>query len=88
MVGVRGLIDSPHIYDLLEFLEIPGKYRELASEQTVVASVKVLYFMHQVQFGALYGRRKLRKVEADNHSNTSDSEATDDVELRTTLPKQ
>ena len=72
-------------YALLEFLEIPGKCRKLAVGRMVLASVMALYFMHQVRFGGLYGRRK---VEADHHSNTSDFEATDDEELRTTLHKQ
>ena len=78
MVGVRGLIDLSHIYALLEFPEIPSKCRKLAVEQTVLASVKALYFMHQVRFGGLYGRLS---AEADCHSNTSDSDSTDDEEL-------
>ena len=41
--------------------------------------------MHQVRFGGLHSRRKM---EADHHSDTSDSEETDDEELRTTLLKQ
>ena len=78
------LIDPAHIYALLEFLEIPGKCKKPAVELTVLASVKALYFMHQVLFGGLHSRRKM---EADHHSDTSDSEATEDEELRTTLPK-
>ena len=85
MVGVRGLIDPSHINALLEFLEIPSKCRKLAVEQTVLASVKALYFMHQVRFGGLYGRLSAK---ADRHSNTSDSDATDDEELPTTFTDQ
>ena len=80
-------LSTPHIYALLEFLEIPGKCKKPAVKLTVLASVKALYFMHQVRYGGLYSRRKM---EADQHSNACDSqaEATDDEELRTTLPKQ
>ena len=85
VVGVRGLINPSHIYALLEFLEILSKCRKLAVEQTVLASVKALYFMHQVRFGGLYGRLS---AEADCHSNTSDSDPTDDEELRTAFPDQ
>ena len=85
VVGVRGLIDPAHIYALLAFLEIPGQCRKLAVEQSVLALVKALYFMHQVRFGGLHSHWK---IDADHHSNTSDSEATDDEELQTTIPKQ
>jgi len=81
VVGTRGLIDPSHIHALLDFLEIPGKCRKLAVERTVLASVKALYFMHQVRFGGLYGRRK---TESKCHCDTSDSENTDDEELLTT----
>ncbi len=54
MVGILGLIDSPHVHALQEFLEIPRKCRKLAVERTVLALVKVLYFMHQVLFGGHY----------------------------------
>ena len=53
VVSIRGLIDQPHIYALLEFLEIPGKCRKLAVEWTALASVKALYFMQKVRFGGL-----------------------------------
>ena len=79
VVGVRGLIDTTHIYALLEFLEIPGKCRKLAVKRTVLASVKALYFMHQVWFGGLHSHWKL---EADHHSNTSPETCQDDLWTR------
>jgi hypothetical protein len=78
---LAGLINPSYIHALLDFLEIPGKCRKLAVERTVLASVKALYFMHQVRFGGLYGRRK---TESKCHCDTSDSENTDDEELLTT----
>ncbi len=41
--------------------------------------------MHQVRFGGLYCRLS---AEADRHSNTSDSDSTDNEELGTTFPDQ
>ena len=79
VVGVRGLIDPADIKVLLEFLEIPGKCRKLAIERMVLASVKALYFIHQVRFGLLHSHRKM---EADHHSNTSPETCQDDLWTR------
>ena len=48
-------------------------------ERTVMASVRALYFMHQVRFGGMYGR--MRAVDS-RQNNSSDDEKTDDEELR------
>ena len=79
VVGIRGLIDPSLIVSLLAFLDIPSKHRKVAVERTVLASVKALYFMHQVRFGGLYGRKRF----ADSRqNNSSEDEVTDDEELR------
>ena len=79
VVGIRGLIDPSLIVSLLNFLDIPSKYRNVAVERTVLASVRALYFMHQVRFGGMYGR--MRAVDS-RQNNSSDDEKTDDEELR------
>ena len=79
VVGIRGLINPSLIVSLLTFLDIPSKHRKVAVERTVMASVKALYFMHQVRFGGVYGRKRA----ADSRQNhSSDDEVTDDEELR------
>jgi hypothetical protein len=85
VVGTRGLIDPSHVHALLDFLELPGQCKKPAVEQTVVASVKALYFMHQVRFGGLHCRSR---VELDHHNGSSDSDSTDDEELRNGRPTQ
>ena len=77
VVGIRGLIDPSLIVSLLNFLDIPSKYRKVAVERTVLASVKALYFM-QVRFGGMYGR--MRAVDS-RQKISSDDEITDDDEL-------
>ena len=80
VVGIRGLIVPSYIVSLFTFLDIPGKHHKTAIERTVLASVKALYFMHQVRFGGMHDRHRF----ADNPCNTSsDEDATDDEELRT-----
>ena len=56
VVGIQVLRDPANICSLLDFL-VHRKHRETAAEQTVLASVKALYSMHQVRFGGLYGRQ-------------------------------
>ena len=83
----EALSTNPTYMPFLNFLKsplIPRQIQKLAVERRVLASVNALYFMHQVLFGGLHSHRRM---EADHHSNTSDSEATDDEELRTTTPK-
>ncbi len=58
VVGTLSLIDPSHIHPLLEILEIPGKYRKLTVEQTVLA----LYIMHKVLFGGLWPSQRRRKI--------------------------
>jgi hypothetical protein len=80
VVGIRGLIDPSLIVSLLALLDIPYKHRKTAVERTVLASVKALYFMHQVRFGGMHDRKRT----ADNRqNNSSDGEETDDDELQT-----
>ncbi len=50
VVGIRGRIDPSLIVALLTFLIISSKHSKTAAELTVLASVKALYFMHQVRF--------------------------------------
>ncbi len=84
VVGIRGLIDPPLIVSesRLPFLDIPGKHREAAVERTVLTSVKALYFMHQVRFRGMYGRK--RAVDNRQHTSSND-EVTDYEELQTNL---
>jgi hypothetical protein len=80
VVGICGLIDPNYIASLLNFLDIPRKHKKAAVERTILASVKVLYFMHQVRFGSMHCRKRF----TDNQRNIcSDEEATDDEELQT-----
>jgi hypothetical protein len=79
VVGISGLIDPSLIVSLLTLLEIPSKHHKAAVEHTILASVKALYFMHQVRFGRMHGRKQA----TGNQQNSSDSEVTDDEELRT-----
>jgi ribonuclease HI len=79
VVGIRGLIDPSCIVSLFTFLDVPRKHHKTAIERTVLASVKALYFMHQVRFGGMHDRHRF----ADNPRNdSSDEDATDDEELR------
>ncbi len=71
------------MHAVLDFLDIPCKCSELAVEQTVLASVKALYFMHQVCFvgpGLWLSESRL-----DRHSSASDADTTDDEKLQTIL---
>jgi hypothetical protein len=78
LVGICGLIDPPLIVSLLTFLDIPRKHRKTAVERTVLASVKALYFMHQVRFEGMYCRKRAAE---NRQNNFSDDEVTDDEEL-------
>ena len=82
-----GFVVPYQIHALLDSQDIPGKRRKLAVERTVLASVnlKVIYFMHRVRFGGLYGRQKAEK---GHQSSTSDTNTTDEEELQTTLSQQ
>jgi hypothetical protein len=79
VVGILGLINSALVASLLTFLDIPSRHRKTAVERTVLASVKALYFMHQVRFGGMYGRQRAADI---RQNNSSDDEVTDDEELR------
>jgi hypothetical protein len=69
----------PHIHAVLDLLVTQKKHRKASAQCTVLASVKAFYFLHQVQFGGLYGGRHA----ADYHRNiVNDAETTDDEELR------
>ncbi len=79
VLGIRGLIDPSCIVSLFTFLDVSRKHHKTAIERTVLASVKALYFMHQVRFGGMHDRHRF----ADNPRNdSSDEDATDDEELR------
>jgi hypothetical protein len=79
VVGIRGLIDPSCIVSFFTFLDVSRKHHKTAIERTVLASVKVLYFMHQVRFGGMHDRHRF----ADNPRNdSSDEDATDDEDLR------
>jgi hypothetical protein len=61
---------------------IPSQHSQADVERTVLASVKVLYFMHQVRYGGMHSRMR----DADNQrNNISDDEVTydDSEELQT-----
>ncbi len=63
---------------LFTFLDVSRKHHKTAIESTVLASVKAIYFMHQVRFGGMHDRHRF----ADNPRNDfSDEDATDDEEL-------
>ncbi len=80
VVGIRGLIKPSYIVSLFTFLDVSSKHHKTTVERTVLASVKVLYFMHQINFGGIHDKHRF----ADNQRNKiSDEEATDDEELRT-----
>ncbi len=78
VVGISGLNDLSVIFSLLTFLDMPSKYSKTAVELTVLASVKALYFMHQVCFEGMHGIT----LAVDNQkNNSSDDESMDDEEL-------
>jgi hypothetical protein len=80
VVGIRVPIDPSLSVSLLTFLDIPSKHSKTAIEGTVLASVKALFFMHQVRFGGMHGRMRA----ADNLQNDfRDDEVRDDEELLT-----
>ena len=61
VVGVRCIINPHHIYGIICPSKIPDKCRKFAIKLTHLArlaSVKALYFLHQVRFSDLYGRGK------------------------------
>ncbi len=78
VLGLLSLIDPSH----LAFLGIPSKHSKAAVKHTVLASVKSLYFKHQVHYGGVHGRKRA----ADNQQNNiSEDQATHDEELLTDL---
>jgi hypothetical protein len=75
-VGIR---NPSLIVSMLTFLEFPSKHNKAAVEGTVLASVKSLYFMDQVRFAGMHGRKRA----TDNQQNrSSDDKVTNDEELR------
>ncbi len=73
MVGILSLIDPSH----LAFLG-----SKAAVKYTVQASVKSLYFKHQVHYGGMHSRKRA----ADNQQNNiSKDQATHDEEWLTDL---
>ncbi len=72
IVGIRSFIYPSLIVSLLNFLDIPSKYRKVAVECTVLASVKALYFMHQVRFGGMCGR--MQAVDSRQKNSSDDDE--------------
>jgi hypothetical protein len=85
VVGISGLNDPSLIVSLLTFLDIPYKHRKAAVEHTVLASVKALYFLHQVRFGGMHGRKRTADNRQNNSRLSSDDDTTDDEELQTDL---
>jgi hypothetical protein len=78
VVGIRGLIDPRHINALLEFLEIHKRHRQTAAEKTVLASVRALYFMHQVHFGGSQGGPLVDQALCRRDSSGADDDNLDE----------
>jgi hypothetical protein len=50
VVVISGLLHPPHIYALLQFLEVPHKHWFTVVSGTVLDSVNAFYFLHHVRF--------------------------------------
>ncbi len=51
LLGIRGLLHTPHICAALQFLEVPHQHWPPAVGSTVLASENAFYFLHRVRFG-------------------------------------
>ena len=68
------MIDPSHVGSLLKFLRIQRKLWHGSIEQTVLASVQALHFLHKVRFGGRLGVGRL-----DLSPELNDSTDDDDV---------
>ena len=50
MVGIRGLANTKHLHAALAFLDIPGQNWKDVIEDSVLASVRALAYMHTIRY--------------------------------------
>ncbi len=73
IVGIWGMIDSSHVQSLLKFLDIQRKHWQIVIEQTALASVGAIHFLHKVRFGGPLERVQL---DTDHSSAGEDNKST------------
>ena len=88
VVGIRGLIDPRHINALLEFLAIHTRHWQTAAEKTVLASVRALYFMHQVRFGGSQHRQLAGQMWCSSDSSGEDDDDLDELVAQATRKRK
>ena len=88
VVGIRGLIDPRHINALLEFLAIHKRHWQTAAEKTVLASVRALYFMHQVRFGGSQHRQLAGQMWCSSDSSGEDDDDLDELVAQATRKRK
>ncbi len=71
VVGNHSLIETSHINVLVVFLGTPSKCSKAAVEHTVLAFVKAIYFMHQVSYGSMHGRKHAADKQLNSISSLS-----------------
>ena len=57
VIGIRGLADPKHLHDALSFLDIPKQEWANIIEDSVLASVRALAYMHRVRHSAANAQR-------------------------------
>jgi len=61
VVGIRGFVDTNHLYAALEYLAIPESQWKIMIENSVLASVRALAYMHKIRYSGA-GRKSTMDI--------------------------
>ncbi len=63
VIGIRGLTDTVHLQTALSFLDVPKQKWKAIIEDTVLASVRALAYMHRIRYSSSNSKPTADKME-------------------------